>query len=261
MWRAFQATQLLIYIGTDSDLSKRIRGEEYRREIGDGNYRRDRSRVGTGAAPLMHDPWGVLGLSRTSSESQVRDSFRAAALRWHPDRPGGCAARFQEVSSAYESISADIARRQYQQRQPPSARRTQGGRSRPPTNIRWQPQTQHDFTTNDTSADTAWRRERRSPSSESTFWVEARRSYHRRAAGVPGLGLGLGVVCVAVVASTAVFVLDTTYAAVNKGKGFHDVQEALAAARAKKVEAEVKRKPHAAARKAKLQQEGTQDDH
>ncbi len=56
------------------------------------------------------DPYETLGVAPGAPSRDVRRAFRAAALRWHPDRPGGDAAKFRAARQAYEMLS-DSARR------------------------------------------------------------------------------------------------------------------------------------------------------
>jgi DnaJ domain len=61
----------------------------------------------------MYDPWTALGVSPNVSEKELRAAFRVLALRWHPDRNGGCkeaATRFKEASAAYEAIVSNSSR-------------------------------------------------------------------------------------------------------------------------------------------------------
>jgi molecular chaperone DnaJ len=54
------------------------------------------------------DPYAVLGISRGAKEAEIRKAYRRLVLKHHPDRnPGdaGAAARFREISEAYESLT------------------------------------------------------------------------------------------------------------------------------------------------------------
>lgn len=54
----------------------------------------------------MHDPFNVLGLSRTASPTEVKRAFRRLAMHWHPDRNATREAeeRFKQIKAAYELI-------------------------------------------------------------------------------------------------------------------------------------------------------------
>jgi preprotein translocase subunit SecG len=56
------------------------------------------------------DAYTALGAAPSASQDALRRAYRAAAKRWHPDRPGGDAARFAAAADAYE-ILRDPARR------------------------------------------------------------------------------------------------------------------------------------------------------
>src|SRR5271155_4048134 len=48
----------------------------------------------------------ILGLAPDASPHDVIGAFRAAAKQAHPDRPGGDAARFREILSAYRRLQS-----------------------------------------------------------------------------------------------------------------------------------------------------------
>lgn len=48
----------------------------------------------------------VLGVPKgTSDEAAIKKAYKKAALKFHPDRPGGDKVKFQEVSEAFEVLS------------------------------------------------------------------------------------------------------------------------------------------------------------
>lgn len=51
------------------------------------------------------DPWAELGVSRDAPRAEVKAAYRAAALRWHPDR-GGSAEKMARVNRAWSILSA-----------------------------------------------------------------------------------------------------------------------------------------------------------
>lgn len=51
-----------------------------------------------------HDPYVVLGISRSASKRQIRRAYLALAKQHHPDR-GGDAARFDEITKAWKQLS------------------------------------------------------------------------------------------------------------------------------------------------------------
>jgi curved DNA-binding protein len=46
----------------------------------------------------------LLGLDVLATPDDVRRAFRAAAMTFHPDRPGGSAVRFREIVAAYRRL-------------------------------------------------------------------------------------------------------------------------------------------------------------
>lgn len=64
----------------------------------------------------MRDPYEVLGVSKTASAAEIKSAFRKQAKQCHPDtHPGDAkkAAKFREISSAYDLISDREKREQY----------------------------------------------------------------------------------------------------------------------------------------------------
>lgn len=64
------------------------------------------------------DYYDVLGVSRGSSESEIKKAFRKLARKYHPDvNPGvkSSEQQFKEVSEAYEVLSDPKKKQQYDQ--------------------------------------------------------------------------------------------------------------------------------------------------
>ena len=64
------------------------------------------------------DYYEVLGVSKTATAEEVKKSYRKLAMKYHPDRnPGNKEAEenFKEAAEAYEVLSDDNKRRQYDQ--------------------------------------------------------------------------------------------------------------------------------------------------
>ncbi|WP_103122203.1 DnaJ C-terminal domain-containing protein [Methylopila sp. Yamaguchi] len=64
----------------------------------------------------MRDPYDVLGVTRSATSADIKKAFRKLAKAWHPDqRPDDPKAkeRFAEISSAYELLSDENKRGQF----------------------------------------------------------------------------------------------------------------------------------------------------
>ncbi|KAJ8021396.1 DnaJ-like subfamily C member 16 [Holothuria leucospilota] len=61
------------------------------------------------------DPYEVLGVSRSASQQQIKKSYKKLAREWHPDKNNdpGAGDRFIEIQQAYEILSDDDKRSQY----------------------------------------------------------------------------------------------------------------------------------------------------
>lgn len=62
----------------------------------------------------MSDPYQVLGLDRDASPEDIRKAYRKLAVQHHPDK-GGDAEKFKQVSSAYEILSDEQKKANYDQ--------------------------------------------------------------------------------------------------------------------------------------------------
>src|SRR5262245_42318902 len=60
-----------------------------------------------GLSPSLIDARAVLGVGPLATQTQIRQAFRDAAKRVHPDRPGGDAARFRRVIDAYRALQGE----------------------------------------------------------------------------------------------------------------------------------------------------------
>lgn len=64
----------------------------------------------------MPNYYDVLGLHPTSSQDEIKKSFRHLALKYHPDKNGNSEEsrqKFMSIVEAYEVISDDQARKNY----------------------------------------------------------------------------------------------------------------------------------------------------
>ena len=64
----------------------------------------------------MQNPYDTLGVSRDSTDTEIKQAYRKLAKKYHPDA-GGDQKRFAEISSAYDSIKDAEARFQNEQQQ------------------------------------------------------------------------------------------------------------------------------------------------
>jgi DnaJ-class molecular chaperone len=65
----------------------------------------------------MSDHYSTLGVDRNSSPDDIKKAYRKMAAQHHPDR-GGDTAKFQEIQSAYDTLSDPGKRQQYDNPQP-----------------------------------------------------------------------------------------------------------------------------------------------
>jgi len=61
----------------------------------------------------MSDYYDILGIKKTATKEEIKKAYRSLAHKYHPDRPGGSAERFKEVSQAYQILSDEEKRQQY----------------------------------------------------------------------------------------------------------------------------------------------------
>ena len=62
------------------------------------------------------DYYKILGLSRDAKPKDIKKAYRKLAIKWHPDKnPGDKVAeeKFKEISEAYEVLSDESKRKQY----------------------------------------------------------------------------------------------------------------------------------------------------
>lgn len=63
------------------------------------------------------DYYEILGVPRDATERQIKKAFHKLALKYHPDRNKGAdaEAKFREIAEAYETLSDDKRRQEYDQ--------------------------------------------------------------------------------------------------------------------------------------------------
>lgn len=62
---------------------------------------------------MAKDYYQVLGVNKGASKDEIKKAFRKLAHQYHPDKPGGNDAKFKEVNEAYQTLSDDSKRAQY----------------------------------------------------------------------------------------------------------------------------------------------------
>jgi curved DNA-binding protein len=60
----------------------------------------------------MANAYETLGVSRDASDADIKKAYRQLASKHHPDK-GGDTAKFQEIQSAYDSLSDPVKRQQH----------------------------------------------------------------------------------------------------------------------------------------------------
>ncbi len=76
----------------------------------------------------MSDYYQTLGVSKNASPDEIKAAFRKLAHEHHPDKAGGNTEKFKEVNEAYQVLSDDHKRKQYDQFGPQFEQmRQQGG--------------------------------------------------------------------------------------------------------------------------------------
>jgi molecular chaperone DnaJ len=74
----------------------------------------------------MKDYYQILGVSRDASKEEIKKAFRKLAHKYHPDK-GGDEAKFKEINQAYQVLSNEQKRAQYNQFGQTFDNNTQGG--------------------------------------------------------------------------------------------------------------------------------------
>lgn len=63
---------------------------------------------------MSQDPYSTLGVSKNATKAEIKKAFRELSKKHHPDK-GGDEAKFQKISAAYNILSDDQKRAQFDQ--------------------------------------------------------------------------------------------------------------------------------------------------
>lgn len=64
---------------------------------------------------MSKDYYNILGVSKNASKDDIKKAFRKLAHQHHPDKGGGNEKKFKEINEAYQVLSDDKKRTQYDQ--------------------------------------------------------------------------------------------------------------------------------------------------
>lgn len=65
---------------------------------------------------MSKNPYDVLGVSKTATADEIKKAYRKLAMKHHPDKNEGnkaSEAKFKEVSAAYEVLSDEKKRKNF----------------------------------------------------------------------------------------------------------------------------------------------------
>src|SRR3989339_1985544 len=64
---------------------------------------------------MSKDYYNVLGVDKKASKEEIKKAFYKLAHKYHPDKKEGDEKKFKEVNEAYQTLSDDQKRAQYDQ--------------------------------------------------------------------------------------------------------------------------------------------------
>src|SRR3989344_7810458 len=64
---------------------------------------------------MSKDYYNILGVNKTASKDEIKKAFHKLAHKYHPDKNKGNDSKFKEVNQAYQTLSDDGKRAQYDQ--------------------------------------------------------------------------------------------------------------------------------------------------
>lgn len=64
---------------------------------------------------MNKDYYQTLGIKKDASQDEIKKAYRKLAHQYHPDKKGGDEAKFKEINEAYQTLSDNTKRNQYDQ--------------------------------------------------------------------------------------------------------------------------------------------------
>ncbi len=64
---------------------------------------------------MPKDYYKILGVNKNASKEEIKRAYRELAQKYHPDKKGGDEKKFKEINEAYQVLSDDNKRAQYDQ--------------------------------------------------------------------------------------------------------------------------------------------------
>ena len=62
----------------------------------------------------MTDYYQILGIDKKADQNEIKKAYRKLAIKYHPDKNPDGEERFKEIAEAYEVLSDENKRRQYE---------------------------------------------------------------------------------------------------------------------------------------------------
>jgi len=62
---------------------------------------------------MANDYYNILGVAKTASQDEIKRAYRKLAHKYHPDKDNGDEAKFKEINEAYQVLSNEQKRAQY----------------------------------------------------------------------------------------------------------------------------------------------------